>query len=149
MIKSRVLIMDFTPQMAVTIFIWCVLYKVIPSWTSDLSRCSLESITPQQQRDMLQCFTQCLLHPCCRAVNITRCEQSYVNTEEMDFVKTVCKIDAGLSVSFNKIIVINAKMYEEHSFKQRMGKDKHFISLRNIALIATKPICQPLNFYCY
>ena len=61
-----------------------------PSQNTDFNRCSLMSITPQHQRDMFQCFTQCLHNPCCRAVNVKDgCEQSYVETEEMDFVKEV------------------------------------------------------------
>ena len=61
-----------------------------PSMTSLLNKCFLETVTPQQQRDMFQCFTQCLYNLCCRAVNVKdECEQSYVQTEEMDFVKEV------------------------------------------------------------
>ena len=59
------------------------------SSVTELSRCALESVTPQQQKDMLQCSIQCLLNPCCRAVNLTTCEQLYVNSDAYDIVKEV------------------------------------------------------------
>ena len=61
-----------------------------PSHGTNLSRFSLSSVSPVQQRQMFQCFTQCLQDPCCRAVNVhEKCEQSYIHTEDMDFVKEV------------------------------------------------------------
>ena len=59
------------------------------SANSQLIKCFLDSLDVQLQRHMFHCFTQCLHNPCCQAVNITTCEQSYVKTEEMDFVKMV------------------------------------------------------------
>ena len=85
-----------------------IICLVLLIWTiqgiSDFSRCSLKSVTPQQQRDMFQCFTQCLHNPCCRVVTVKDgCEQSYVETEEMDFTKRVSStLKLNLSLFYEK-----------------------------------------------
>ena len=71
------------------ISVLCVIFIEINCQLLDLTRCSLKSVTPEQQRDMLPCFTECCYNPCCKAVNIRTCEQSYIDTEEMDYVKQV------------------------------------------------------------
>ena len=61
-----------------------------PSLYSELSRCSLDDLTSQQQRDMFQCFIKCQQNPCCRTVNVTgTCQQFYTLSQNADFVKNV------------------------------------------------------------
>ena len=60
------------------------------SATTKLSKCFPESVTPQRNREMFQCFDACFNDACCKAVDVTSCERSYVPTEGLDFVKVVC-----------------------------------------------------------
>ena len=93
------------------ISVLCVIFIEINCQLLDLTRCSLKSVTPEQQRDMLQCFTECCYNPCCKAVNIRTCEQSYIDTEEMDYVKQVRefykqKLRPRVSSSFNAVTLV-------------------------------------------
>ena len=65
------------------------------------------SLTPQQQREMSSCFTQCLHNPCCQAVNITSCEWSGLKTEELDFVREVCMLDELKHAIYNSSSYVN------------------------------------------
>ena len=76
------------------------------SLITEFSRCFLDEVTPAQQRDMFQCFIQCLQNPCCRAVNITNCQQSYINAEGMDFSKMVSeRLDIDFTIFQNQLIL--------------------------------------------
>ena len=77
-----------------------------PSQNTVLNSCFLKSLTPQQQREMSSCFTQCLQNPCCQAVNITNCEWSNVKTEESDFVREVGEMPYD-SISLTTEYVVN------------------------------------------
>ena len=63
--------------------------KLRSSQATSLSQCSLQNLTSVEQRQMFQCYMGCLSDSCCKAVDITSCEQSYVSTEALDFVKEV------------------------------------------------------------
>ena len=63
--------------------------KLRPASTTSLNQCSLGKLTTKQKSQWPQCFMVCLNNPCCKAVSITNCEQSYVKNEAMDFVKEV------------------------------------------------------------
>ncbi len=65
-------------------------HKLRPSKNTLLNRCSLGDLTNQQQS--ARCYMSCLHNPCCKAVNISSCEQSYVSTEALDLVKEVNKL---------------------------------------------------------
>ena len=90
--------LTITMGMKQSLWMMCLFVKlVVPGYalfsmtaSSELNKCSLESVTSQQQQaNMLQCFIQCWQNPCCRAINVTSCEQSYLNTDGMDFVREV------------------------------------------------------------
>ena len=83
--------------------------KLRPSQSTSLSQCSLQNLTSAEQRQMFQCYMGCLRDSCCKAVDITSCEQSYVSTEALDFVNEVrilgsyglqtCQIHAQVHIS--------------------------------------------------
>ena len=61
-----------------------------PSLYTELSRCSLDDLTSQQQRDMSRCFSQCQQNSCCSAVNVTgTCQQFYTLPHVADYISDV------------------------------------------------------------
>ena len=84
-----------------------------PSLITEFSRCFLDEVTPDQQREMFQCFIQCLQNPCCRAVNITNCQQSYISAQGMDFLKMVSE---GLDISSKSTDFVKCNVFSFLSY---------------------------------
>ena len=91
-------------------------FSLRPSGHTTLSKCSLQSLSGTQQSGVFSCFTKCLHNPCCQAVNISSCGQSYVKTEELDFVKEVIKYIKSDKILLKFIVDIHFYLIEHFNF---------------------------------
>ena len=103
-------------------FILCMLFGMAalvigilqPSLYTELSRCSLDDLTSQQQRDMFQCFIRCQQNPCCRTVNVTgSCQQLHTLSQNADFVKNVSMLKRKYFVHRFQIVFCNYMFLEQ------------------------------------